>query len=202
MLPESEVAGEDADGDDAGGGEVAGGGEDAGGGDDAGGGGDDAGGGEDAGGGDDACGEEAGGDDAGCEDAGADDAGDWPGLEDPVVPPDDEVMIGVGGTDALENLDAAGLRYALGEIGTDAEGEAEDDALGLAGGLAAEEGAATTAPAPACGGRVWPADDRSAPINAKAARAEPATRPPVMHAEASVRETRCRPGRFVSRYRC
>ena len=110
-------------------------------------------------------------------------------------------MIGVGGRDEPMSADEAGLRYARGETGIDFEGAAEDDASGLAGGLAAEDGAVTTTPAPACGWRELSAGDRFAPINAKAATPEPATSPPVMHAEASVRETRCRPGRLASRYR-
>ena len=76
-----------------------------------------------------------------------------PGLEDPVDPPDDGVTIGVGGMDVPVSLDNAGLRYALGETGTDADGEAEDDAPGPADGLEAEAGAVATAPAPACGWR-------------------------------------------------
>ena len=110
-------------------------------------------------------------------------------------------VIGVGGRDEPMSSDEAGLRYARGETGIDFEGAAEDDASGLAGGLAAEDGAVTTTPAPACGWRELSAGDRFAPINAKAATPEPATSPPVMHAEASVRETRCRPGRLASRYR-
>jgi hypothetical protein len=76
-----------------------------------------------------------------------------PGLENPVDPPDDGMAIGVGGMDVPVNVAAAGLRYALGEIDTEDEdeGEAEDDAPGLAGGLAAEAGTVATAPAPACG---------------------------------------------------
>jgi len=164
VLPESEVAGEDAGGDEAGadeagGGEDAGadeaGGEDAGGGDDAGGG-EEAGGGEDAGGedagGEDAGGDEDGGEDAGCEDAGADDGGGWPGPEDPVDPPDDGVMIGVGGKDVLVKPDAAGLRYALGETGTDVVGDAGDDTPGLADAPEAEAGTGA-ASALACGWR-------------------------------------------------
>jgi len=169
VLPESEVAGEDAGGDEAGadeagGGEDAGadeaGGEDAGGGDDAGGG-EEAGGGEDAGGEDaggedagceDAGGDEDGGEDAGCEDAGADDGGGWPGPEDPVDPPDDGVMIGVGGKDVLVKPDAAGLRYALGETGTDVVGDAGDDTPGLADAPEAEAGTGA-ASALACGWR-------------------------------------------------
>jgi hypothetical protein len=115
------------------------------------------------------------------------------------------MAIGVGGMDVPVNAVEAGLRYALGETGTETkdegEGEAEDDAPGLAGGLAVEAGTvATAAPAPACGWRCWPAGGRFAPINAKAATAEPATSPPVRIAEASGRETRCRPGRLVPPY--
>ena len=122
-----------------------------------------------------------------------------PELEDPVVPPDDWVTIGVGGSDVLVILDEAGLRNALGDNGIDAEGEAEDedDAPGLADGLDAEAGRVAAAPAPVCGWRWLPAGARFAPIRAKAATAEPATSPPVRTAEASVRETRCRPGRLV-----
>ena len=105
----------------------------------------------------------------------------------------DEELTGVGSTDVLENRDRAGVRYALGEI--EAEGEAEDDARGLACGLEATAGWVAAAPAPACGW-AWPAEGvRSAPIKAKAATAEPATSPPLRQAEASDREIRCRPGR-------
>jgi hypothetical protein len=209
VLPVSAAAGEDAGGEDAGGDEA--GGEDAGGdeagGDEAGGedaGGDEAGG-DDAGGdeagGDEAGGEDAGGEDAGGDEAGGDDAGGWPGLEgpDPVGPPDDGVMIGVGARDVPLSADEAGLRNALGEIGLDAEGEAEavGDAPGLDAGLGVEAGRVATAPAPVCGWRLLPVGARFAPINARAATAEPATNPPVRIAEASVRETRCRPGRLV-----
>ena len=62
-------------------------------------------------------------------------------------------MIGVGRMDVPATPDKAGLMYALGETGTDAEGEAEDDALGLAGRLDTEAGAVATAPAPTCGWR-------------------------------------------------
>ena len=58
-------------------------------------------------------------------------------------------MIGIGGTDALVSLDAAGLRYALGEIGTDAVGDVGDAASGLEAGA----GAVAAAPAPASGWR-------------------------------------------------
>ena len=111
-------------------------------------------GGEDAGG-EDTGGEEAGGEEAGCEDAGGDDAGGLPGLEDPVDPPDDGMAIGVGGMDVPVNVAEARLRYALGETTTEDEGaeEAENDAPGLAGGLAAEAGTVAAAPAPACGWR-------------------------------------------------
>ena len=210
VVPADEAAGDDGAGEDGGGGDDGGcedaGGEDAGGddagGDDAGGedaGGDDAGG-DDAGG-DDAGGEDAGGDDAGCEDAGGDDAAGWPGLEDPPGCPDDGVTIGVGGTDVPVNMDWDGLKNAFGETAAGDEGEAEagaeDDAPGLADGFDAEPGRVATAPAPACG-CWWPADGaRFAPIKARAATAEPATSPPVRIAEASVRETRCRPGRLV-----
>ena len=197
----AEAGGDDAGGDEAGGDEA--GGDDAGG-DDAGGedaGGDDAGG-EDAGG-DDAGGDEAGADEdgcdeGGCDEAGADDAGGLPGLEDPLDGMDDGVETGVGGIDVLLSPDAAGLRNALGEIGADAEadGEAEGAASGLAGGFDAEAGRVATAPAPACGWRSWPGA-RFAPISAKAATAEPTTRPPVRTAEAIVREGRCRPGALV-----
>jgi hypothetical protein len=198
VLPGSEDAGDDAGGEDAGGDDA--GGEEAGG-DDAGGeeaGGDDAGG-EEAGG-DDAGGEDAGGDDAGGEEAGGDDAGgedagDLAGLDDSVGCADDWDTTGVGGMDVLEDRDRAGLRYAFGETGADAEGEAEDDVRGPAAALPdAEAGAVATAPAPACGWRWLGAGVWLAPIRAKAATAEPATRPPVRMAEASVREIRCRPG--------
>jgi hypothetical protein len=199
VVPGSEAAGDDGGGEDAGGEEA--GGDDAGG-DDAGGedaGGEDAGG-DDAGG-EDAGGEEAGGDDAGGDDAGGEDAGGLPELEDPVVPPEDWVTIGVGGSDVPVILDEAGLRNALGDNGIDAEGEDEDededDAPGLADGLDAEAGRVAAAPAPVCGWRWLPSGARFAPIRAKAATAEPATSPPVRIAEASVRETRCRPGRLV-----
>jgi hypothetical protein len=201
VLPGSEAAGDDAGGDDAGGDDAGGddaGGDDAGGdeagGDDAGG--DDAGGDEAGGeeaGGDEAGGEEAGGDDAGGDEAGGDDAGGLPGLDVDGCA-DDGDTTGVGGMDVPEEPDRAGLRYALGETRADAEGEPERDVPGLAAGLDdAEAGELATAPAPACGWR-WPDDGVwLAPIRAKAATAEPATSPPVRHAEASVREIRCRP---------
>ena len=168
VLPGSEVAGDGAGGDDAGG--------------------DDA-------GGDDAGGEDAGGEDAGGDDAGGDDAGDLVGLDDVVGCADDWDTTGVGSMDVLEDRDRAGVRYAFGETCADAEGAAEDDVRGPAAGLPdAEAGAVATAPAPACGWRWLDAGVWLAPIRAKAATAEPATRPPVRTAEASVREIRCRPG--------
>ena len=147
---------------------------------------------------DDGAGEDddgAGDEEAGCEVAGADDG--LTALEDTAG----GGVIGVGGRDEPISADEAGLRYALGETRIDTEGAAEDDASGLAAALAAEDGAVTTAPEPAGGWRELLAGGRFAPINAKAATAEPATSPPVMHAEASVRETRCRPGLLVSRNR-
>jgi hypothetical protein len=148
---------------------------------------------------DDGAGEDddgAGDEEAGCEVADAD--------ADALALLDDTAgagVIGVGGRDEPMSSDEAGLRYARGETGIDFEGAAEDDASGMAGGLAAEDGAVTTTPAPACGWRELSAGDRFAPIKAKAATPEPATSPPVMHAEASVRETRCRPGWLASRYK-
>jgi hypothetical protein len=193
VLPGSEDAGDDAGAEDAGGDDAGGeeaGGDDAGG-DDAGGeeaGGDDAGG-EDAGG-DDAGGEEAGGDDAGGEDAGG-----LVGLDDLVGCADDWDTSGVGGRDVLEDRDRAGLRYTFGETCADAEGGAEDEVRGPDAALpGAEAGEVATAPAPACGWRWLDAGVWLAPIRAKAATAEPATRPPVITAEAIVREIRCRPG--------
>jgi hypothetical protein len=205
---ESEVDGEDADGSVAGG-EDAGG--DEAGGDDAGGedaGGDDAGG-DDAGG-DEAGGDEAGGDEAGGDDAGGEDFAGLLGLED--EDEDEDVggcvenwdTIGVGARDVLEARDRVGLRYMLGETRAAADGTDEDDGPGLAAGLDdAAAGEVATAPAPACGCRwlaagVW----WLAPIRVKAATAEPATSPPVRHAEASGREIRCRPGPPVPRRRC
>jgi hypothetical protein len=190
VLPGSDAAGEDAGGEDAGGEDA--GGEEAGG-DDAGG--DDAGG--DEAGGEEAGGEEAGGGDAGGEEAGGDDAGgdDAGGLPGVDACTDDWDTTGVGGIDVPDELDRAGLRYAFGETRAGAEGEAERDVGGLAAGLDdAEAGELASAPAPASGWRgpddgVW-----LAPIRAKAATAEPATSAPVRHAEASVREIRCRPG--------
>jgi hypothetical protein len=91
--------------------------------------------------------------------------------------------------------DGAGLRYALGERWAAAEGGAEDDVRGLAAGSDdAEAGEVATTPAPACGCRWLDAGVWLAPSRAKAATAEPATRPPVRQAEATVREIRCRPG--------
>src|SRR5262249_18141788 len=147
-------------------------------------------------GGEDAGGEDAGGDDAGGEDAGGEDAGGWPGLEDPPGCPDDGGTIGVGGTDVPGNMDWGGLENAVGETAAGDEGEAEAGAGGAAG-VEGGGGGARRAPG-AAGGWWWPADGaRFAPIKARAATAEPATSPPVRTAEASVRETRCRPGRLV-----
>ena len=68
-------------------------------------------------------------------------------------------------------------------------------ARGEAGAFDAEEGAVATTPAPACGWMPAVCGVRSAPIRAKTATAEAATRTPVRQAEASDREIRCRPGR-------
>ena len=100
----------------------------------------------------------------------------------------------------LEDPDRAGVRNAFGETRAAADGADEDDVPGLAAGLDdAEAGEVATAPAPACGWRWLAAGAWLAPIRAKAATAEPATSPPVRHAEASGREIRCRPGPAVPR---
>jgi len=187
-----EAGGSVAGGDDAGGEEA--GGEDAGG--------DDAGG-EDAGG-DDAGGEEAGGEDAGGDDAGGEDFAGLLALADVDGCAKNWDTSGVGARDVLEVLDRVGLRYMFGETRAAADGADEDDGPGLAAGLDdAAAGEVATAPAPACGCR-WLAAGAwwLAPIRAKAATAEPATSPPVRHAEASGREIRCRPGPPVPRRRC
>jgi hypothetical protein len=197
VVPGSEAAGDEAGGDEAGG-SVAGGGDEAGG-DEAGG---DEAGGSVAGGGDEAGGDEAGGDDAGGDEAGGDDAGGLPGSEDVDGCAEDWDTIGVGAKDVLEVRDRVGLRNMLGETRAAADGADEDDAPGLAAGLDdAAEGVVATAPAPACGCRWLAAGVWLAPIRAKAATAEPATSPPVRHAEASGREIRCRPGPPVPRRR-
>jgi hypothetical protein len=112
-----------------------------------------------------------------------------PGCVDPGLPPGwpGQELTGTGGTDELD-LDKAGVKYAFGEIGiVDRPG---DDARGLADGLDAEAGAVATASARACGW-TWPSGcDRPAPINAKAATAEAAARPPLRHTEATGREMR------------
>jgi hypothetical protein len=187
-----EAGGSVAGGDDAGGEEA--GGEDAGG--------DDAGG-EDAGG-DDAGGEEAGGEDAGGDDADGEDFAGLLALADVDGCAKNWDTSGVGARDVLEVLDRVGLRYMFGETRAAADGADEDDGPGLAAGLDdAAAGEVATAPAPACGCR-WLAAGAwwLAPIRAKAATAEPATSPPVRHAEASGREIRCRPGPPVPRRRC
>jgi hypothetical protein len=188
----SEAGGaEDAGGDDAGGGEA--GGEDAGG--------DDAG--ADEAGGDDAGADEAGGEDAGADDAGDEDFAGLPGSEDVDGCTENWDTIGVGARDVLEALDRVGLKNIFGETRAAADGADEDDGPGEAAGLdETAAGEVATAPAPACGCRwlaagVW----GLAPIRAKAATAEPATRPPVRHADASGREIRCRPGPPVPRRR-
>ena len=189
-------AGEDAGGDDAGGDEAGG---DEAGGDEAGG--DDAGG-EDAGG-DDAGGDEAGGDEAGGDDAGGEDFAGLLAVEDVDGCAENWDTIGVGARDVLDPA-RAGVKNAFGETRAAADGADEDDGPGLAAGSDdAAAGEVATAPAPACGCRwlaagVW----WLAPIRAKAATAEPATSPPVRHAEASGREIRCRPGPPVPRRRC
>jgi hypothetical protein len=100
--------------------------------------------------------------------------------------------------------DRAGVKNAFGETRADAAGADEDPVRELGAGLDdTEAGEVATAPAPACGwwwldAGVW----WLAPIRAKAATAEPATSPPVRHAEASGREIRCRPGPPVPRRRC
>ena len=103
----------------------------------------------------------------------------------------DVPMAGV--RDGLTNLDRLGVRKALGA--TETRGVAEDDGRGEAGAFDAEEGAVATDPAPACGWTAVECGVRSAPISAKTATADAATRPPLSHAEASEREIRCRPGR-------
>ena len=191
VVPESEAAGSEADGSEAAGEDADGseaGGEDA--------------------GGDDAGGDEAGGEDAGGDDAGGEDFAGLLGWEDEDEDEDGCVenwdTIGVGARDVLEARDRVGLRYMLGETRAAAAGADGDDAPGLPAGLDdAAAGEVATAPAPACGcmwlaAGVW----WLAPIRAKAATAEPATSPPVRHAEASGREIRCRPGPPVPRRRC
>ena len=133
--------------------------------------------------------EDGGVDDGGVEDGGVDDGGALVGGAD------DWETIGVGGRDVPEDPDKAdGLRNMAGETRAEGDG-AGDDVRGLAGGLDdAEAVEVATAPAPACGCRWLDAGVWLAPIRAKAATAEPATRPPVITAEAIVREIRCRPG--------
>jgi hypothetical protein len=176
VVPGSEAAGDEAGGDEAGG--------------------------SVAGGGDEAGGDEAGGDEAGGDEAGGEDAGGLLGSEDVDGCAEDWDTIGVGAKDVLEVRDRVGLRNMLGETRAAADGADEDDGPGLAAGLDdAAEGVVATAPAPACGCRWLAAGVWLAPIRAKAATAEPATSPPVRHAEASGREIRCRPGPPVPRRR-
>ena len=100
-----------------------------------------------------------------------------------------------GVRDGLTNLDRPGVRKALGA--TETRGVADDDGCGEeAGAFDAEEGAIATVPAPACGWMPVGCGVRSAPIRAKTATAEAATRTPLRQAEASEREIRCRPGRL------
>ena len=148
--------------------------------------------------------DEGGAEDGGAEDGGADEC-DVVAGEDPEPPgcPGKE-LTGTGGIDVLVPT-RAGVKNAFGETRTDAGGADEDPAGELGAGLDdTEAGEVATAPAPACGCRwlaaagVW----WLAPIRAKAATAEPATSPPVRHAEASGREIRCRPGPPVPRRRC
>jgi hypothetical protein len=142
-------------------------------------------------------------DDGGVEDGGADECDVLAG-EDPEPPgcPGKE-LTGTGGIDVLVPA-RAGVKNAFGETRADAGGADEDPVGELGAGLDdTEAGEVATAPAPACGCRwlaagVW----WLAPIRAKAATAEPATSPPVRHAEASGREIRCRPGPPVPRRRC
>jgi hypothetical protein len=175
-------------------------------------------GGVDDGGVDDGGAEDGGVDDGGAEDGGVDDGGADDGRVedggpdecdaladgDPEPPgcPSKE-LTGTGGIDVLDPA-RAGVKNALGETRAAAGGADDDDAPGLAAGSdAAAAGEVATAPAPACGCR-WLAAVGAwwlAPIRAKAATAEPATSPPVRHAEASGREIRCRPGPPVPRRR-
>jgi hypothetical protein len=146
--------------------------------------------------------EDGGVDDGRVEDGGADEC-DALADGDPEPPgcPSKE-LTGTGGIDVLDPA-RAGVKNALGETRAAADGADDDDAPGLAAGSDdAAAGEVATAPAPACGCRwlaagVW----WLAPIRAKAATAEPATSPPVRHAEASGREIRCRPGPPVPRRR-
>ena len=162
-----------------------------------------AGGGAEDGGVDDGGVEDGGVDDGGVEDGGADEC-DALADGDPEPPgcPGKE-LTGTGGIDVLDPA-RAGVKNAFGETRAAAGGADEDDGPGLAAGLDdAAAGKVATAPAPACGCRwlaagVW----WLAPIRAKAATAEPATSPPVRHAEASGREIRCRPGPPVPRRGC
>ena len=148
--------------------------------------------------------EDGGVDDGGVEDGGADEC-DALADGDPEPPgcPGKE-LTGTGGIDVLDPA-RAGVKNAFGETRAAAGGADEDDGPGLAAGLDdAAAGEVATAPAPACGCR-WLAAGGwwwLAPIRAKAATAEPATSPPVRHAEASGREIRCRPGPPVARRRC
>jgi hypothetical protein len=135
-------------------------------------------------------------DDGGVEDGGADECGALVGGAN------DWETIGVGGRDVPKDPDKAdGLRNMAGETSAEGGG-AEDDARGLAAGSdVADTGAFGVAATPTCGCRWLAAGVWLAPIRAKAATAEPATSPPVRHAEASGREIRCRPGPPVPRRR-
>jgi hypothetical protein len=168
-------------------------------------------GGVDDGGVEDGGSEDGGVDDGGVDDGGAEDGGVEDGGADecdaladgePEPPgcPGRE-LTGTGGIDVLDP-DRAGVKNAFGETRASAGGADEDLVGELGAGLDdTEAGEVATAPAPACGCRWLAAGVWLAPIRAKAATAEPATSPPVRHAEASGREIRCRPGPPVPRRR-
>jgi len=91
----------------------------------------------------------------------------------------------VGAGDLLRNSDSAGLMYAF---AAGAAGRADDSGLGVTDTCDAEAG--VVCDPPACDWVCGISDRGPAPVKAKTAAAEAATRPPVMQADASGRDKR------------
>jgi len=91
----------------------------------------------------------------------------------------------VAGGEAVRNSDSAGVRYAF---GAGAAGRADDSGLGVTDTCDAEAG--VVCDPPACDWVCGISGRGPAPVKAKTAAAEAATRPPVMQADASGRDKR------------
>jgi hypothetical protein len=91
----------------------------------------------------------------------------------------------VAGGEVVRNSDSAGVRYAF---GAGAAGRADDSGLGVTDTCDAEAG--VVCDPPACDWVCGISDRGPAPVKAKTAAAEAATRPPVMQADASGRDKR------------